>query len=145
MDILTNYSFTEIFRPLVEAIPFWMNVGEDLRVYWSENHMIMWASVALLMNEHYGTPLPDPNFRRRIVKLLEIKRDFGYYEFFSTTYLRFSFGGLANIAEFSFDPELRLLATQAIDRMVRDLVLVRFEVRESLAEDIGRYFSGIWA
>ena len=127
MDILTNYSFSHIFRPIVEQIPLWMNFGEDLRVYWSENHMMMWGSIALLMNEHYGTPLPDPNLRKRLVKLMEIKRDFGYYEFFSTTYLRFTLGALVNIADFSFDPELRQLAVDAIDRMIRDLVLVSIE------------------
>lgn len=30
--------------PVLTQIPFWLNEGDTLRNYWTENHMIMWMS-----------------------------------------------------------------------------------------------------
>lgn len=116
--------YNDTILPVIELIPFWMNKGESVRCYWSENHMAMWMSSSQLLHEHYGWPLPDPSHRKRLIRFLEVHRDFGYYEFLSTTYMRFTLSGLLNLYDFTFDQELKDLAEAAINRMIVDVLRV---------------------
>ena len=116
--------YNETILPVIELIPFWMNKGESVRCYWSENHMAMWMTSSQLLHEYYGWPLPDSSHRKRLIRFLEVHRDNGYYEFLSTTYMRFTLSGLLNLYDFTFDQELKDLAEAAITRMIIDVLRV---------------------
>jgi hypothetical protein len=69
--------------PLLEDIPFWINYNDTVRNYWSENHMIMWMGSDWLLHEKYNKPI-DSTLHKRLVHYLDLKNEFGYYEFNSS-------------------------------------------------------------
>lgn len=102
----------------------WITEGEEDYTYWSENHMIMWMSTNWLLYESYGWDADD-ELRNRLVKYLETKVDYGFYEFYSPTYFPYTLSGLLNLADFAEDSEIQELATEAaigLVDMVADLV-----------------------
>ena len=107
----------------LEDVPFWVNNFDTIRGYWSENHMIMWMSSDWLLHESYGKAI-DPNLEQRLKHYLQVKIDYGYYEFFSTTYYPYSLSGLLNLADFAQDTEIREMATLAAERLLKELLLI---------------------
>lgn len=121
---------TAILTPLL-ALPFWINYGDTLRGYWSENHMIQWMSSDWLLHEKYNKPI-DATLRTRLKHYLEVKTQYGYYEFFSSVYAPYSLSGLLNLADFSQDAEIKNLAISAAQRLLKDLLI--------LTNDKGTFF-----
>src|SRR5690606_26438907 len=87
------------------------------------NHMIMWMSSDWLLHERYGKTI-DGNLRNRLVHYLEMKIQYGFYEFFSSTYAPYAFSGLVNLADFSQDVQIKNLATQAAQKLLSDILLL---------------------
>ena len=48
----------------------------------SENHMILWFSSALLLNQREGWSVGGSTLRQKLVHYLRLKIKYGYYEFF---------------------------------------------------------------
>jgi hypothetical protein len=120
---LTNGEYDSRILPVLNSVPYWINYGDTLRGYWSENHMIMWMSSDWLLHERYNKSI-DNDLRNRLVHYLELKNQYGFYEFFSSTYAPYAFSGLVNLADFSQDIEIKNLAAQAAQRLLSDLLLL---------------------
>jgi hypothetical protein len=107
----------------LEDVPFWVNNFDTLRGYWSENHMIMWMSSDWLLHESYGKAI-DANLEQRLKHYLQVKIDYGFYEFFSANYYPFTLSGLLNLADFAQDTEIKEKAALAAERLLKELLLV---------------------
>jgi hypothetical protein len=128
---LTNGEYDSQILPVLNSIPYWINYGDTMRNYWSENHMIMWMSSDWLLHEKYGRAI-DANLENRLKHYLQLKVDYGFYEFFSSVYGPYSFSGLVNLADFSQDIQIKTLATQACQRLLKDFL--------KLTNDKGVYY-----
>jgi hypothetical protein len=117
--------------PLVDTIPLWLTPNENLRVYWSENHIIMWLSSAYLLKQKYGLDVV-PNLEKNIEHYLDLKINYGFYEFFSSTYFPFTLGGLLNLVDFADDTVIKQKAILATERLLKETLL--------LANDRGVFF-----
>lgn len=127
----TNGEYDTLILPPLLALPYWINYGDTLRGYWSENHMIQWMSSDWLLHEKYNKPI-DANLRTRLAHYLRVKIQYGYYEFFSSVYAPYSLSGLLNLADFSQDAEIKTLAARAAKRLLKDLMI--------LTNDKGTFF-----
>jgi hypothetical protein len=108
--------------PVLQGIKFWLHPEGD-KSYISENHIIMWGSSNWLLYEKYNFPI-DSTLRKRIVHFLQLKIQYGFYEFFSTVYTPYTLAGILNLADFAEDPEIKNLAIQAGQRLLKDFLLV---------------------
>lgn len=120
---LSHGEYDSSILATLNPIPFWLTKNENLRVYWSENHMIMWMSSDWLLHEKYNKPV-NSNLRSNLVHFLNLKINYGFYEFFSSVYLTYCLSGLLNLADFSQDAEIKNLASQAAQRLLKDLLLL---------------------
>lgn len=131
VSFLNNGANDAQIVPVLLSIPYWINYSDTLRNYWSENHMIMWMSSDWLMHERYAKPI-DANLEARLTHYLQLKIDYGFYEFFSSVYSPYAFSGILNLADFAQDTTIKSLATQAAQRMLKDFLL--------LTNDQGTFF-----
>ena len=121
---LSDGSNDDQFEAGLETFPFWLpdtDPNTD-RQYWSENHMIMWMSANWLLHERYGWEI-RPTLRQMIVKWLDLKIEYGYYEYFSTVYYRFTLAAMLNLHDFAEDEEIKNKAALAINKQLSDLLL----------------------
>ncbi|MFT5019251.1 MAG: hypothetical protein ACI9CU_000631 [Polaribacter sp.] len=109
--------------PVLNSVPYWINYSDTTRGYWSENHMIMWMSSDWIMHEYTGRPA-DATLEQRLKHYLNLKIDYGFYEYFSSTYAPYCLSGLLNLADFSQDQEIKSLAISASKRLMKDLLMV---------------------
>lgn len=119
----SNGQYDDVILPRIQHIKFWLAVQDTQRQYWSENHMIMWMSSNWLLHEKYNFPI-DATLRTRIVHYLNLKIQYGYYEFFSSVYSPYTLSGLLNLADFAQDAEIRNLATQAAQRLLKNFLMM---------------------
>ena len=119
--IFTNYQYDSLILPVLNGVPYWINYGDTTRVFWSENHMSMWMSSDWLLHERYGKAV-DTNLRKRLVHYLQLKIQYGFYEFYSTVYNPYCLSGLLNLADFAQDTEIQTLAAQAAQRLMIELL-----------------------
>lgn len=118
---LSNGEYDSQIIPVLQQIPFWLTKDDHLRVYWSENHAIMWMSCHWLLYERYGFAI-DQNLRNRLVHFLNLKVNYGFYEFFSTTYASYTLSGLLNLADFAADAEIKNLATKVAQKLLIEML-----------------------
>ncbi len=128
---LTNGAYDAQILPPLLSVPYWINYGDTTHGYWSENHMIMWMSSDWLLHESYGKQ-SDTSLRTRLVHYLDLKNQFGFYEYFSSTYNPFTLAGLLNLSDFSQDNEIKTKATNAANRLMKTMLM--------LVNDKGTYF-----
>lgn len=107
--------------PIMLPVKYWVNSGDTLDCYWSENHMAQWMSSHWLMHEYFGVPA-DANLRARLVHYLNLKIQYGYYEFYSSVYNPYCLAGLLNLADFSQDTVVKNLAVQASIVLMKDFL-----------------------
>ncbi|MBK8660176.1 MAG: hypothetical protein IPN22_15245 [Bacteroidetes bacterium] len=119
---LSTGQYDSKILPVLEDIPFWINYNDTVRNYWSENHMIMWMGCDWLLHEKYNKPI-DSTLRKRLVHYLDLKNEFGFYEFNSSVYAPYSLSGLLNLADFSQDTIIKKGAATAAQRLLTDLLL----------------------
>ncbi|MCW5909009.1 MAG: T9SS type A sorting domain-containing protein [Chitinophagales bacterium] len=120
---LSSGQYDTLILPALNSVPFWLTKSDTLRGYWSENHMIMWMSSDWLLHERYGKQV-DNQLDYRLRHYLRLKVNFGFYEFFSSTYAPYCLSGLLNLADFAQDTEIKTLATQAAQRLLKDLLML---------------------
>lgn len=120
--MLSNGQYDSKILPVLQALPFWVNKGDTLRGYWSENHMIQWMSSDWLLREKYNWGV-DTSLHNRLRHYLKMKVQYGFYEFYSSVYAPYSFSGIVNLADFAQDTEIKQLATEAGQRLLKDLLL----------------------
>lgn len=123
--------YEDQFLPVIQSIPLWLGPNEKTRVYWSENHITMWLSSAFLLNQKYGI-VDDPELRKKLIHCLDLKINYGYYEFFSSVYFPYTLSGLLNLIDFSEDQEIKAKAILAAKRLLQEVLL--------LANDQGGFF-----
>ncbi len=118
---LSNGQYDSIILPVLRPIPFWLEANEDTKQYWSENHMIMWMSSDWLLHEKYGRAI-DSTLDKRLRHYLKLKIQYGFYEFYSSVYIGYCLSGLINLADFSQDAEIKSLAIEASQLLLKDLL-----------------------
>ncbi len=123
--------YDEDILPVLDGMPFWLNPGDTTRNYWTENHMIMWMSSEWLLHERYGWEVDDALYPR-LTHYLQLKLNYGFYEFFSSVYAPYTLSGLLNLYEFVEDPALKDLAKEVAQKLLKDLL--------KPATDLGVYF-----
>ena len=128
---LSHGEYDSLILPVLRPIPFWLEKNEAVREYWSENHMMQWMSSDWLLHEKYGKPI-DSTLDKRLRHYLRLKIQYGYYEFFSSVYSPICLTGLINLADFAQDAEIKSLATQATQLLLKDFML--------LTNDKGTFF-----
>lgn len=102
---------------------YWQEYDEGLYCYWSENHLIMWMSSAYLMRQLKGWQM-DPALDDRLHHYLDLKIKYGFYEFFSTTYLPYTLSGLLNLVDFAEDEAIRMKAEKAASILMKTWLMV---------------------
>ncbi|MGE3823342.1 MAG: hypothetical protein AB7G44_03905, partial [Bacteroidia bacterium] len=109
--------------PVINSVPYWLTENEVQRTYWSENHHIMWMGSDWLLHEKYGRPI-DAELDTRLRHFLRMKVQYGFYEFFSSVYAPYCLSGLLNLADFAEDQEIKDLATQASQILLKDILML---------------------
>lgn len=137
---LTNGTYDARILPVLDPIPFWINYGDTLRNYFSENHGVMWMGSDWLLHEKYNRPI-DNRLEARLKHYLQLKVQFGFYEFFSTTYAPYELGGLLNLADFSQDTLIKNLATEASQILLKEFLMLTND-RGTLFPVAGRNYPG---
>jgi hypothetical protein len=84
-----------------------------------------------LLHEKYGKVI-DSTLERRLRHYLQLKVQYGYYEFFSSVYAPYCLSGLLNLADFAQDAEIKDLATQAAQKLLKEFM--------TLSNDKGVFF-----
>ncbi len=107
--------------PVLGEMPMWLNQGDSIRNYWTENHMIMWMSSEWLLHERYDKAI-DSTLYPRLIKYLELKNEHGFYEFFSSVYAPYTLSGLLNLYDFTEDQTIKNLAMQVAQRLLKDIL-----------------------
>ena len=85
--------------------------------------MILWLSSAYLLRQKTGWPM-KANLDARLNHWLDLKLQYGFYEFFSSTYHPFTIGPLLNLVDFAEDPAIAAKAAAVAQRFMRELLLV---------------------
>ena len=119
----TNGAYDSQILPVLNSVPYWLTENEVQRTYWSENHHIMWMGSDWLLHEKYDRPI-DAELDTRLRHFLQMKVDYGFYEFFSSVYAPYCLSGLLNLADFAEDQEIKDLATQASQILLKDLLML---------------------
>ena len=115
--------YDDLILPAINTVPMWLTPNETTRVYWSENHITMWLSSAWLLKEKYGID-QDPDLRKKLLHCLDLKIQYGYYEFFSSVYFPYTLSGLLNLVDFAQDDEIREKAVMATNRLLQEVLLL---------------------
>jgi Secretion system C-terminal sorting domain len=120
---LSNGQYDSIILPVIYKVPYWLNYHDTVRTYWSENHMSLWMSCDWLLHEKYGKPI-DSNLHKRLEHFLDLKNQYGFYEFNSHMYGPFCLAGLLNLADFAQDSVIKQKATFASQRLMSDFLRI---------------------
>ena len=124
--MLLDPSYTSQILPTLSSpsLKYWLTPDDDVRVYWSENHHSMWMSSAWLLQEQFGVDVQDATLKTRLTTYLQVKIQYGFYEFGSTLYLPYTLTGLLNLVDFCQDATIQDLAAQAALRLLQDILLL---------------------
>ncbi len=113
---------------------YWLDEpGDDSMCYWSENHQILYASCEYLAGQYY----PDEIFsnadmtgtqhmekaRKRILRWLKSRWDFGFTEWHSNVYYEEDIAPLANLIDFAKDKEIVIKSKIIMDILLLDIAL----------------------
>ncbi len=115
-----------------QGIPFWLpDTQGNIRQYWSENHMIMYMSAHWLLQESYGFE-SRATLEKMLNHYLDLKNTYGFYEFLSPIYARYTISALLNLADFAKDTTIKTKAANAARKFMRQILQV--------VNDEGTYF-----
>lgn len=128
----TNGEYESQLLPGIISGPLWLTPNEKLRVYWSENHTIMWTSSAYLLEQKYGTVL-IPDAEKLVEHWLDLKINYGFYEFFSTVYFPFTISAVLNLVDFAENPVIQQKAVLVANRLLKEVLMK--------TNDIGVYYA----
>lgn len=119
----TNGEYEPQLLPGILSGNLWLTPNEILRVYWSENHIIMWTSCAYLLEQKYGVNL-IPDVEKLVEHWLDLKIKYGFYEFFSAVYFPFTFSGVLNLADFAENPVIKEKAQIVAKKLLKQILLM---------------------
>lgn len=105
------------------AGPNWLTPNELKRVYWSENHIIMWTSSAYLLEQKYNVVV-NPDAKKLVEHWLDLKINYGFYEYFSSVYLPFTLSAVLNLVDFAEDPVIQQKAVLVANRLLKEVLMV---------------------
>jgi hypothetical protein len=127
----SNGEYEPQLLPGIVSGPLWLTPNEILRVYWSENHTIMWSSCAYLLEQKYGVDLL-PDAEKIVEHWLDLKINYGFYEFFSTVYFPFTVAAVLNLVDFAENPVIQQKAELVANRIMKEILMI--------SNDIGVYY-----
>ncbi|GAB2884628.1 hypothetical protein ACCI51_09730 [Microbulbifer echini] len=123
-------------------LPYWQDEDtERVRVYTSENHVLMWLSSSWLLWEMEGWHIgggPE-KIKERLVRYLEVKKQYGVYESTSNIYSGFSLSALLNLYDYAKDQEIKTLAGQVALIFLNDIAMVTNDLGAATAADSRAY------
>lgn len=119
----SNGQYEAQLLPGILAGPNWLSPNELKRVYWSENHIIMWTSSAYLLEQKYGNII-IPDAKKLVEHWLDLKINYGFYEYFSSVYLPFTLSAVLNLVDFSDDPVIKQKAVLVANRLLKEVLMV---------------------
>jgi hypothetical protein len=119
----TNGEYEPELLPGILSGNLWLTPNEQLRVYWSENHIIMWTSCAYLLEQKYGVNL-IPDVEKLVEHWLDLKINYGFYEFFSAVYFPFTLSGVLNLADFAENPVIKEKAQIVAKKLLKEILLI---------------------
>lgn len=119
----TNGEYDEQILPVIRKLRLWVEPSEDWLVHYTENHMSQWMSSEYLLRQKYGWEVSD-DLDKRLKHFLFMKVHYGYYEFFSSVYLPYTLSGLLNLVDFAEDEEIRMMASLAAERLLKEILMV---------------------
>lgn len=119
----SNGQYESQLLPGILAGPNWLTPNELKRVYWSENHIIMWTSSAYLLEQKYGNIL-IPDAKKLVEHWLDLKINYGFYEYFSSVYLPFTLSAVLNLVDFAEDPDIQQKAVLVANRLLKEVLMV---------------------
>lgn len=137
---LSDGSYDNQILAEMETLPYWINDGDTLHNFWTENHMIMWMSCEWLMHERHGWQV-TPQLKQRLLHYLNLKLEVGFYEYFSSTYFPYALSGLMNLADFAEDQEIRD-KSEAVARKLLSGLLLMTNSEGAFYPAAGRNYSG---
>lgn len=124
--LYTTSEHNEIIFEALRKVPIWVTNGERLRIYWSENHQIMYSSNAYLLRQRFASEFPpdffDDQLDARLDWLLTTKPETGYFEYNSHIYAQFSLAGFLNLYDLAEDEAIKEAAYSCIFRLLSDWV-----------------------
>ncbi|WP_444900707.1 fascin domain-containing protein [Microbulbifer sp. VAAC004] len=137
--------YDDIILSEIIKLPYWQDEDtEGKRVYTSENHVLMWLSSSWLLSEMEGWDIgggPE-KLRERLVRYLEVKKQFGVYESTSNVYSPFSLTALLNLYDYAQDTEIKTLAGQVALIFLNDIAMVTNDLGAAIAVD-SRTYEGV--
>ncbi len=119
----SNGQYESQLLPGILAGPNWLSPNELKRVYWSENHIIMWNSSAYLLEQKYGVVV-NPDAKQLVEHWLDLKINYGFYEYFSSVYLPFTLSAVLNLVDFAEDPVIQQKAVLVANRLLKEVLMV---------------------
>eukprot|EP00924_Labyrinthula_sp_SR-Ha-C_P002737 snap_masked-scaffold_13-processed-gene-5.27-mRNA-1 protein AED:1.00 eAED:1.00 QI:0/0/0/0/1/1/3/0/767 len=131
--IYVTDKFQEKLLEEMYKIPFWLTKGEKTvrRVYWSENHILMWTSNAYLLRQKFGVDATYPEDKTnvgRLVMYLQSKEKNGFFEFLSPNYMDLTLSALLNLYDFSQNAQIKELANICITILLEEFMLTTNEL-----------------
>ncbi len=123
--------YDNLILPVLQDLQFWPVHGNSENTYNSENHMIMWTSSAYLLKQREGWEMDDL-LEERVKHFLDLKKKYGFYEWYAPVYWDFTLQALLNLADFAEDEEIRSDAEIVAKILLEDLL--------SLTNDKGKFF-----
>ncbi|MBS1625671.1 MAG: T9SS type A sorting domain-containing protein [Bacteroidetes bacterium] len=136
-----THQYDSVILASVNSVKYWINYGDSIHVYWSENHMAMWMGSDYLLQQSYGRPV-DTLVRSRVLHYLQLKNQYGFYEFNSSVYLPYCLSGILNLADFATDPQIKALATSAAQKLMSDYLLRMTNDKGTFFPTAGRNYYG---
>ena len=119
----SNGEYEPQLLPGILRGPNWLSPNELKRVYWSENHIIMWNSSVYLLEQKYGVSI-NPDAKKLVEHWLDLKINYGFYEFFSSVYLPFTLSAVLNLVDFAEDPVIQQKAVLVANRLLKEVLMV---------------------
>ncbi len=117
-----NYSYDDLILPALEGFLYWPVQGEPVEyAYWSENHLIMWLSTGYLLKQRQGWEM-DHLLEDRLRHWLDLKIEYGFYEWNAPTYWAFTLSALLNLADFAEDADIRNQAETVANRLLEEML-----------------------
>lgn len=128
---------------------YWIDEpGRDGMVFWSENHVVMFAAAEYLAGHLYPQDVftnagmtGDQHARKarpRLLRWLRERLRYGYSEWYSPVYYPHDVAPLLNLVDFAPDADVRTLAAMALDLLLFDLA--RLTHRGSFGLTSGRVY-----
>ncbi len=125
-------------KATLTGFKYWMDQpGHDSMCYWSENHQLLFSTAEYLLGHYYA----DETFtnmgitgaehselgKARVLTWLEQRFNYGFTEWYSSTYYVEDIAPLSVLIDFAPDEEIRLKATMILDLMVYDLATQNYK------------------